>query len=696
MSKKIKIEGDTSGLTKSVMDFAKKIQKDLGKSNIQLLDKDNQKFIKGEWKRHVKELVQEQKKLKSEYNDQLRELRKLKQGTKEYAEGLEKASQTGEKLTGVIEKISSLRSGGSALGGGGLLGGLGGIAGKIGSLMNPATLLMTGLAAAGGVAIGAGRRGMARYEQGAGTRLQLRARGVNDLRLEDARRAADAGLSEDDVSARRMRSMDIFGESGASQESVIRRAEFERAFGVEGGTLANVGAQLRGQLGGQGAEEQVMKLQASLIASGIEDAIGPYLQTAAEMLTSLNEQGPVQTTEMLSALSNLVETTGETPERIGKAFTSMQQSVQGATGERAALLQMAFADQGIGGGTLGGTRLAMQAGGLFGANLGAFGEGTFSGGELAAMGQLGIGAGDAFQKRSEAILDIFNKRGLSREDAENDPQAMAGRMRLGQMVTGIQNPVEAVAALNLLEKAQGGDSEARKEFEKMQKESAKTTEDRLKELNKSAEGQLTSMEKLRETIETEIGANLVGVNLGMHKALLSMDRGINALASTLAPDAYKDPREADKLQKELQSKRDLKAANVANLKEELKSASGPRKRMLEGSLAREQASIRQLDEQLSENYSMTSAALDDESRENIVSGKYKKEAIKPKINYSKQMSVEPGKSSDSLSLEGLMGVMSNVDEGIKRLVSISHESKNIMSKPKATVTQGNAKNYSGE
>jgi hypothetical protein len=52
-----------------------------------------------------------------------------------------------------------------------------------------------------------------------------------------------AGLNSLSLRSSRLRDMDVFGAGGASQKAVIQRAQFERNFGVEEGTLSGIGSQ---------------------------------------------------------------------------------------------------------------------------------------------------------------------------------------------------------------------------------------------------------------------------------------------------------------------------------------------------------------------------------------------------------------------------------------------------------------------
>src|SRR5690606_39539345 len=133
-----------------------------------------------------------------------------------------------------------------------------------------------------------------------------------------AQELARVGLTEQEMIQRRVEATAILGRQGTSQQDEMRKASFERAFGLEGGTMTSISARLRGSFGGQGANEAQMKLQASILAAGIEDAIGPYLESATQLLSAINDTGTQQTAEMTALFAQLTKDGEITPELIAR------------------------------------------------------------------------------------------------------------------------------------------------------------------------------------------------------------------------------------------------------------------------------------------------------------------------------------------------------------------------------------------
>jgi hypothetical protein len=222
---------------------------------------------------------------------------------------------------------------------------------------------------AGGFGISRGMKGMQTFQSGIPDRLKLMGRGFTDMNLSDPDRAASLGIDSLEMRSRRFSAESAFGRGGAKQSDILKSAAFERNFGLEGNTLTNIGGSLRQTMGGTKANDAVMKMQASILASGIEDALGPYLETATSLLGSINEQGALNSSEILGVLSELSKNGKDVPEQVAKSFSDMQSAVTGSSGDANAFFQRAFANAGIGGGTIGGTQAAISSGGLFGVDI---------------------------------------------------------------------------------------------------------------------------------------------------------------------------------------------------------------------------------------------------------------------------------------------------------------------------------------
>jgi hypothetical protein len=383
--------------------------------------------------------------------------------------------------------------------------------------------------ATAGVAYGLSRAvsGWNLYKQGIGSRISLRGRGFRDLGLKggEVSKAGEYGLNENEFLQQQMQAVDVFGRGGASNASVLQRARFERAYGLTGtGALTNAGANIATQVGGKGAEEAVLKLQASLIASGITDRIGPYLEVAANMLTNINARGLSDSGDVFSALSILAARTKDAPEIITSILSNLDASIRGATGEKSAFFQGAFARAGIGGGTIMGTKLAMSTG-IFGIN-----QENIPPAWKSTFKQLGLDAG--FQQKASAISKEMGRYGLG-PTSKRSGESLFAMMELGN----ISDPIKAAKAMEYLriaEKTQTPQAWKKAEQE-LRGATDQTVEQNLTDIKASGEGSYDLLTKISESVRIGIGAD--GVNLGalVQGAILNIDKQVAAIAAFILP-----------------------------------------------------------------------------------------------------------------------------------------------------------------
>ncbi len=551
MANNLKITADTSQVKKSILEL-NKTMKSLGQTKVSFISEAERKFFSDTFKTHIEKINKELKQKNSEIKKATEEQKKLIKGSKEEVKKQNELVKLMRERMKIQRSLSTIQGGqammGGASGGGGLLSKLGGgMFSKLPGMgmlarLGPMGLLGGAVAGAGGFALSRGMQGMQTFESGIQDRIALRGRGFRDMRLADPTRASGLGISGLEMRRRRLESESAFGRAGAGQEDVLGRASFERNFGLQGGSLTNVGATLRQTMGGTRANEAVAKLQATILASGIEDALGPYLETATTLLGSINEQGALNSTEILGVLSELSKNGLDVPEQIAKSFQSMQGAITGSTGEANAFFQSAFARAGIGGGMMGTAGAAINSGGLFGidtGNLAGLGTGAKRGNILQNLQSLGItGQGTGFQTRSKAILDelkIMSGVDPSKSMKDIGPEqqhvmtAVAQNMGLGK------DYMQSLQAISRLEDAMKGRI-GEKEFKDQMKMAQMSPElKNLEDIKRSNVGQLDALNNLNETLKDRIGEKLAPINKAMKSSLNSIDGTLLGIADYLNP-----------------------------------------------------------------------------------------------------------------------------------------------------------------
>ena len=353
--------------------------------------------------------------------------------------------------------------------------------------------------------------------------------------------------------AARNESLDVFGASGATEQSVVQRAGFERAHGIDSGTMTGIGAALRPSMGGAQANTTVMKLQASLIASGIKDAIGPYLETAASMLTELNEKGFTMDDSVLSLFNQMVKA-GHMGEGQAKTLmTGADQAIRGSSGESNAFFQSVFHKAGIGGNSIGGIQAAMEMGGLFGANLDKY-KGNITPAAEGLNKRLKIGdvAGQPsyMQKVSGSLLTMLKDS----TGGQKGDQALLSKYRFMKNLGLAKNIGQAEMVEKMLQTAADPRTSAKergniqKQLANIQDENKDPSLSELKNINSSTAGIYDVLRGKNKTQLDEIG-NATGNGFNtVDQLLTSIDGGILALAKTFT--GYKSPKELNAMNRQ--------------------------------------------------------------------------------------------------------------------------------------------------
>lgn len=506
MGKQLKISADTTPVKKSLLDLSKTV-KGIGNSKVKVFSEGEKRFIRTELNKEIKAMKTKMTENKQVISEMIKEHRKLKKGTEEELkmhEKIVKAMKTQSKLAkehGKLTGMKGAKGGGGGIGmGGTLMRGLGGLAAG-------------GLLLAGGAVLGRGIQAQSQYRRGVGDRVRLQGLGVNDETSLSPTQLANAGLTEQEFNRRRMESIATLGRDGTSEQSILQQARMERAMGLEGGTFTNIATSLRANFGGAGGDDAQMKLQASILSSGMEDALGPYLDAATSLLNEINENGMTQTDELVNMMGQLAKDGNRTPEQIAKIFSNVDQAIKGSSGESNAFMQAAFAQGGIGNGTIGGTRLAISSGGIFGLSQDALAKRGYSESEIEKMSGLGLTSGSG--ERINAVMDRFKRSAGMDTNADlssADANQMVGLAQMSNSIFGTQG-MQGYDALKMLEKVQRGDMSQEQFEEKLQeiKEGKDPQAEKLATINESLAGQTDVISTLNENLMEQLGKSTVKI-----------------------------------------------------------------------------------------------------------------------------------------------------------------------------------------
>lgn len=501
MSSQFKISADTSEAKKSILDLSKSLSK-LGESKVSIFNDEDKKLLKTELKREMDLMKQKLRQNRDEIKKMVDEQKNLVKGSKEEMElrrkiiDMYRSQNRLAKESGELKKLEK-----SGFGGGGAGDGMiDKLVGNVGSIVSMgAKLLGAGVLGAGVLAITKGIQATNQYVGGTPNRNRLKGLGVGEDNFGSAQELARAGLTEQDMIKRRIDATSILGRDGTSQGGEMQKAMFERSYGLQGGTMTGVAGSLRATMGGAGANDAQMKLQSTVMAAGIEDALGPYFETMTTLLQSINENGTANTGEVMSLMAQLTKGGSRTPEQMGKTFSGLNSSIQGATGEASSFLQTAFARAGIGGGSVGGTKFALSSGGLFGMNQGELSKRGYNPELLKNMGSQGMFSGVG--ERTDALMSLFKE---------------SGGLKPGQKISGIKDVNQMVGMGNLANNVfgtkgnQGFDALMMLEKVQQKKMGSKEFEEKVKKMTEAKDPQVERLDKINESLsgQTELLTNI--------------------------------------------------------------------------------------------------------------------------------------------------------------------------------------------
>lgn len=501
----LRISANTSEVKKSLLDLSKDI-KNLGKTKISVFSEADKKFIKNELRQELTLMKGKLVENRAELSKLLKEQNKLERGSKaelDHRKKILSAMQQQTRLASQMDRLQKQQKDMGLFGGGGRSS----IVGKLGAIAGGGALAL------GGLALLRGAQASNQFVQGAPSRIRLRGLGQRSSGFGSPEELAAAGLTEQDFMRRQISATSRLGRAGGSRESIMQQARFERAFGLEEGSMANVSGAIRSSFGGRGADLAQSKLQASILAAGIEDAIGPYLEAATDLLSDINKNGLANTDEMVGLLAELTKDGKRTPEHIAEAFQGMDAAVRGASGEANAFLQTAFARGGIGGGTIGATRLAMSSGGIMGLSPQELAAQGFNPELIKNMGASGFTSGVG--NRSGAILNQFKKSAGIRGNISDitDVNTMVPLAQMANSVLGTEG-MGGMQALQMMEQVQNRKMTQTQFEQKLQdmRERKDPTIDRLSKINTSLEGQTEILRNINANLMEALGSKAVKVS----------------------------------------------------------------------------------------------------------------------------------------------------------------------------------------
>lgn len=521
MASQLRIGADTSDAKKNILDLGKSV-KSVGDSKIQIFSNEEKRFIKQEMNRELIAMKDNLGRNKQIIGDLVKEQRKMTTGSKEelqHRDKIVKAYRTQSKLA---KQIKDTQAAQKTVGPASAMGKAG--AGISKTFSKYAKILAVAGIAAGAVGVPLAISSAKQFMGGAAGRTRLTGLGVNERAPFGPERMARAGLTEQELTERRGRAVGVLGRRGGRAQSVLQQAEFERARGLEGGTMMNVAGGLRGQFGGRGAEQAQAELQASIMASGMEDAIAPYLEAMTSVLAEINENGMTNTTELIAAMGEITAQGKRTPEQLARTFTSVNESIKGSTGEANAFLQTAFARGGIGGGTIGGTRFAMETGGVLGLDQSEFTKLGFDNPELLRNMQ-SAGQFSGLQERAGAVMNQFRRSAGLKEGQRigdiTDPSQLQAIQNLSNKIFGTEGTggLEAISALSQVESGDMKKEEFNKRLTDI-KEGKNPQVERLDKINATIAGQTEILVGIRTNIKENVGRETAKVGnqlLRMHK-----------------------------------------------------------------------------------------------------------------------------------------------------------------------------------
>ena len=513
MTNKIKIDADMSPLKQTVAEVRKEVKALANtKSSIQLISEKDKEFFKKDMAIHINLIKDKFSQTTKEIVVLRTEMEKVKGSAEDELRIRDEILKKMKEKTRLMREQRRIRStGGGFLPPG--VGGGSGVAGGGAGLLGASSTLLKGFLAykiakkVVSAAVQKGQDSDRAFRESIESRDRLTGLGVQSQDFGPAAGLARLGVNERQFAKRREAEVSLLGRNGASDAQTRDRLGFERANGLQSGELVNSAASLRGNFGGKGASEALARVQSSIYAAGIEDAIGPYLESMTDLLSSINSNGISNTDQLISAVARIASTDGRSIEQLTKGFQDADAGVRGSSGEANAFFQRALQRAGIGNGSIGATAFSIEAGGLLGLDRSALKDRGYSKQQLQNFQE--IGAFAPLGKRSGAFLDGFRdliglKQNESFDNINENQQVGLGFFANRSFGTKGNGGLDTI---KLLEKVEKGEL-SRSAFEKKQKKIREQNDPQLAKLsavNSTLSGQTTILQKIQDILESNLG-----------------------------------------------------------------------------------------------------------------------------------------------------------------------------------------------
>lgn len=556
----IKIGADISGAKQSLKELANILNsKEFKGKGAKIIDDKHIEYIKREGSKAIEsmntQLGKQDKiltKLAERAQDQSRTDKQRETDAKRYNRLMDRRLELQKDILKTQKAQAQLE------GGGGMMGRMGGIIGKVpgmggigGAMAGGAGLLGLGGMALGGAVLGAGAFGFSRamrgnqvFREGTQTRQNLRALNVQNVtgRSDDLQAL---GLTPEDVRQAQEQRARTFGGSAAGQDQILQTARISRMTGVSMEQFGGAAEALRSNLGVEGGQKAFAKLQASLLASGVEDALGPYLEQAANMLTSMNENGLSLSDEAVTLFSAVMgDGRRISAERASKIITGIDQAIKGASGETAGFIDFILSTGGVQGKGLLGQQL-IREGGITGfgsaEDLRAKGLGEEEIRAFQEAGALGENVGS--KQRVKALVGFYEQ--------QRTEQGTLGALSTMQSAVGGRGLADTAQIMESLRTAleSGDEGKIKDTLKKMEEGKMPLDEQQLKKLEaivQSTDGTNQALEAFSKQNLDILGERIQPAMQAAERFLNSIDQNIAAIISWLPGlDTAEEKRQDD-------------------------------------------------------------------------------------------------------------------------------------------------------
>ena len=309
-----------------------------------------------------------------------------------------------------------------------------------------------------------------------------------------------------------------FGSKGNVGNQTLNMMTASRLYGMDVGQLTGQADQMR-QMGGTNFAQQQM----GQMLRGLETSVGKgfdrsqatsLLSASVGLLAQINSEGLGNTKGMTDLIASMSKSGAVSPELAAKRIGGMSQAIAGSSGEANAFFQMAAAKQGLGGGSILGTKFAVSQG-LVGADLGQM-QSQFGDTKMGRMGiqatkEMGLGDEGYRQKMAGGILG--NIRGMFNE---NDKGQRAAMLDFTNKMFGGRTTADATKTLALLEKISSQGTKA------LTKEEKRAVEDLGKDPQQRWQDQaLDYLKYIPELKNMKLQAELKDVKIDLGKEISS-------------------------------------------------------------------------------------------------------------------------------------------------------------------------------